>query len=64
MAVELARRLTGWTQRAIGERYGGVTSQAVSMIAHKVREEAEGSTSVGVSLRREVERLAELFDRL
>ena len=62
--MALARRLMGWTQCAIGERYGGIASQAVSMIAHKVRVVAEGSTSVGVSLRREVERLAELFDRL
>jgi len=62
--VELARRLTGWSQRAIGERYGGITSQAVSMIARKVREEAEGSTMAGASLRREMERLAELLGKL
>jgi len=56
--------MTGWTQRAMGERYGGITSQAVSMIARKVLEEAEGSTHAGASLRREVERLAELLGKL
>jgi hypothetical protein len=38
-AVELACRLTGLTQRAIGLHYGGITSAAVSTIRRKVREE-------------------------
>jgi hypothetical protein len=37
-AVELACRLTGLTQRAIGLHYGGITSAAVSTIRRKVRE--------------------------
>jgi len=38
LAVELACRLTGQTQRAIGEHYGGITSAAVSRIRRKIRE--------------------------
>ena len=38
LAVELACRLTGQTQRAIGEHYGGITSAAVSTIRRKIRE--------------------------
>ncbi len=36
LAVELACRLTGQTQRAIGEHYGGITSAAVSTIRRKI----------------------------
>ena len=38
VAVELACRLTGMSQRAIGERYGGMTSAAVSNIRRRIRE--------------------------
>jgi putative transposase len=38
LAVELACRLTGQTQREIGEHYGGITSAAVSAIRRKIRE--------------------------
>jgi hypothetical protein len=38
LAVELACRLTGTTQLEIGERYGGITSAAVSTIRRKVRD--------------------------
>jgi REP element-mobilizing transposase RayT len=40
IAVELARRLTGWTQRRLGGHYGAITSQAVSQIARQWREDA------------------------
>jgi REP element-mobilizing transposase RayT len=36
-AVELACRLTGLTQRDVGQRYGNVTSAAVSIIRRKIR---------------------------
>lgn len=38
LAVELACRLTGATQREIGEHYGGITSAAVSTIRRKIRD--------------------------
>jgi hypothetical protein len=38
LAVELACRLTGVTQREIGEHYGGITSAAVSTIRRKIRD--------------------------
>ena len=38
LAVELACRLTGWTQREIGAHYGPITSAAVSTIRRKIRE--------------------------
>ena len=38
LAVELACRLTGQTQRAVGEHYGGITSAAVSRIRRKIRQ--------------------------
>ncbi len=38
VAVELACRLTGLTQRAIGMHYGGITSAAVSNIRRRLRE--------------------------
>ncbi len=38
LAVELACRLTGATQREIGEHYGGITSAAVSTIRRNIRE--------------------------
>ena len=37
VAVELACRLTGLTQRAIGTHYGGITSAAVSNIRRRLR---------------------------
>ena len=37
-AVALACRLTGWTGRAIGAHYGGISSAAVSTIQRKVRD--------------------------
>jgi hypothetical protein len=36
-AVELACRLTGLTQRDVGQRYGNVTCAAVSIIRRKIR---------------------------
>ena len=44
MAIELACRLTGLTQREIGGRYGGISSQAVSLARRKVREQGDGAT--------------------
>ena len=38
LAVELACRLIGATQREIGDRYGGITSAAVSTIRRKIRD--------------------------
>ncbi len=38
LAVELASRHTGATQREIGEHYGGITAGAVSTIRRKVRD--------------------------
>jgi REP element-mobilizing transposase RayT len=38
VAVEVACRLSGLTQRAIGAHYGGITSAAVSIIRRKIRE--------------------------
>jgi hypothetical protein len=38
VAVELACRLTGMTQRAIGAHYGGITSGGVSNIRRRIRE--------------------------
>jgi len=40
IALELACRLTGWTQRAIGAYYGGISSGAVCMVRRKIREHA------------------------
>ena len=37
VAVELACRLTGMTQRVIGAHYGGITSAAVSNIRRRLR---------------------------
>jgi hypothetical protein len=36
VAVELACRLTGLTQRDVGQRYGNVTCAAVSIIRRKI----------------------------
>ena len=47
LAVELACRLTGLTQRAVGLHYGGITSAAVSAIRRKIR---EGRYPLGASL--------------
>jgi hypothetical protein len=38
VAVELACRLTGMTQRAIGPHYGNITSAAVSNIRRRLRQ--------------------------
>jgi len=38
VAVELACRLTGLTQRAIGEHYGAISSAAVSNIRRRIRQ--------------------------
>ena len=38
VAVELACRLTGMTQRAIGAHYGEITSAAVSNIRRRLRQ--------------------------
>lgn len=40
IAIELACRLTGLTQRAIGAHYGGVSSGAVCMARRKLRDQA------------------------
>ena len=37
IAIELACRLTGWTQRAIGLYYGGISCAAVSVARRKIR---------------------------
>ena len=52
VVMELACRLSGWTQREIGRRYGGVSSQAVTMARKRVK---------GLFGEQEVERLAELI---
>jgi chromosomal replication initiation ATPase DnaA len=39
IALEPARRLTGWTQREIGAYYGGISSGAVCMARRKPRGE-------------------------
>ncbi len=39
VAMELACRLTGLSQRAIGSRYGGVSSQAVSHARRRIKTE-------------------------
>ncbi len=54
VALELACRLTGWTQRAIGEYYGGISSAAVSVARRKVRQR-------GGPLAKTVERLSRRF---
>ena len=47
IAIELACRLTGLTQRAIGAYYGGISSGAVCMARRKIRDQAgEAATSV------------------
>jgi REP element-mobilizing transposase RayT len=38
VAVELTCRLAGGNQRAVGQRYGGISSAAVSTIRRKIRE--------------------------
>ena len=40
IAIELACRLTGWTQRAVGAYYGGISSGAVCMARRKLRDQA------------------------
>lgn len=45
-AIELACRMTGMTQRAIGLHYGGISSQAVSLARKKIRCREEVSVSV------------------
>ena len=41
LAIELACRLTGWTHRANGAYYGGISSAAVSVARRRLRERAE-----------------------
>ena len=38
VAIELACRLTDWTNRAIGAYYGGISGVAVSVARHRIRE--------------------------
>jgi putative transposase len=38
MAIELACRLTGWTHRAIGAHYGGISGAAVSVARRRIRQ--------------------------
>jgi hypothetical protein len=38
IAIELACRLTGWTHRAIGAYYGGISGAAVSVARRRIRE--------------------------
>jgi hypothetical protein len=40
IAIELACRLTGWTHRAIGVYYGGISGTAVSAARRRLRERA------------------------
>ena len=54
-AIERVRRLTGWTQRAVSERYGGITSQAVSQIARTFREGRAGAQAMAMLRRLEDE---------
>jgi putative transposase len=42
MALELAARLSGRTQRAIGRYYGGISSSAVAMMRQKIRKGGSG----------------------
>jgi hypothetical protein len=53
VAMELACRLTGLRQRAIGARYGGISSQAVSLARRRVKAEApaERLTSLAAIIR-------------
>ncbi|MFA5810664.1 MAG: transposase [Thermoleophilia bacterium] len=46
IAIELACRLTGLTQRAIGAYYGGISSGAVCMARRKVREQAGDAAKI------------------
>jgi hypothetical protein len=45
-AIELACRPTGWTQRAIGLYYGGISCAAVSVSRQKIRNCPAGQTKV------------------
>ena len=56
VALELACRLTGWTQRAIGEYYGGISSAAVSVARRKVR---RGPAALAKAVERLSKRLTE-----
>jgi hypothetical protein len=38
IAIELACRLTGWTHRAIGQYYGGISGAAVSVARRRIHE--------------------------
>ncbi len=55
VAVELTCRLTGWNQRAVGQRYGGISSAAVSTIRRKIREGRYEVAPVIELLLREIE---------
>jgi REP element-mobilizing transposase RayT len=44
IAIELACRLTGWTHRAIGAYYGGISCAAVSVARRRMRESPTAQT--------------------
>jgi REP element-mobilizing transposase RayT len=46
IALELACRLTGWTQRRIGAYYGGIGCGAVCMARQKIRAEAGATAEI------------------
>jgi REP element-mobilizing transposase RayT len=54
VAVELTCRLAEWNQRAVGQRYGGISSAAVSTIRRKIREGHYEVAPVIESLLREI----------
>jgi hypothetical protein len=54
VALELTGRLAGWNQRAVGQRYGGISSAAASTIRREIREGHSEVASVIESLLREI----------
>jgi chromosomal replication initiation ATPase DnaA len=46
IALELARRLAGWTHREIGAYYGGTSSGAVCMARRKARAQAGAAARI------------------
>ncbi len=54
IAVELACRLTGWTQRQVGAYYGGIGCAAVCMARQKIHAEAGAAAEIVQRLQREL----------
>jgi len=63
IALELACRLTGWTQRAIGAHYGGISSGAVCMARRKLRDQGDAVEDTLQRLLRRLAREAQEDDR-